>query len=290
MFGGKKLTDLTNEDFQKYQSEIAEFGRKEYEAQMREQGYDATDVEEVVREDLQGRTGIELESVPPELRQGATFTTEQLQLKMVDEREKEKPPMTGAQYRHQQALGVKPEMGNCKAPPSYEEFLAANFPHLVEDENKKKSEERQEPEEPLTEEERLRLEALKELDRSQMPACKDSSGQLVKTIEHYMFADGEDHASFYIYFDKDLWPGASKFIQESQVKVESRATSLEIRLQDVPVSDKITETLAEWRLNLSPLFSKVEPTLTTHKVRNGKLSIKLCKAKSGPWKKGVKYS
>lgn len=289
MFGGKSITELSREDFEKYQSDIAELGRKEYEAQLNSQGHIADDVEEVVRRDLQGREGMPPELVPANLREGASFTTEELARKIVDEREKEKGPMTSAQYRQQQARGIKPEAGNMKTPPTYEEFLAVNFPHLLEDESKKK-EERQQPEEPLTEEERLRLEALSELDRSQMPPCADVNGQLVKTIEHYTFADGEDNVSFYVYFDKDLWPGAAKFIQESQVKVESRATSLEIRLQDVPVSEKLTETLAEWRLSLSPLFSRVEPTLTTHKVRNGKLSIKLCKAKSGPWKKGVKYS
>jgi hypothetical protein len=220
------------------------------------------------------------------------YTKEQYELHLREQAEKEKKPMTGAEYRQQQALGVKPEM--VKAPPTYEEFLAANFPHLLqeEEEAKQKKTVRQQPDVPLTEEDILRLEALKELDRSQMPAVadKDVDGLLVKTIEHYTFADGEDNASFYVSFDKDLFPGAAAFVQETQVKIESRATSLEIRLQEVPVSEKTPTVLAEWRLTLSPLFGRVEPSMTTHKVKNGKLSIKLCKAKVGPWKKGVKYS
>merc|ERR1712054_77940 len=114
----------------------------------------------------------------------------------------------------------------------------------------------------------------------------DDQGRLVKTIEHYTFADGEDSVNFYIHFDKDLFPGAAGFIKDSQVKVLSKATALDIRLEDVPVSEKNASLLAEWRLSLSPLFSRVENSLTTHKVRNGKLSVKLFKSKSGPWKKG----
>merc|ERR1712137_49983 len=127
---------------------------------------------------------------------------------------------------------------------------------------------------------------------SQMPAIilNDENARLVKTIEHYTFADGVDTVNFYVTFDKDLWNGASKFITDSQVRVESRAASLNIKLQDVPLSDSTVSQLAEWRLELAPLFSRVEATMTTYSVRNGKLSVKLYKSKSGAWKKGLKYS
>ncbi|CAK0881941.1 unnamed protein product [Prorocentrum cordatum] len=62
-------------------------------------------------------------------------------------------------------------------------------------------------------------------------------------------------------------------------EVESKASSLEIRLRDVPVSDRASESLAEWRLTLSPLFAHVEPSMTRHKVRNGRLSVKLVKTR-----------
>merc|ERR1719401_2185297 len=91
---------------------------------------------------------------------------------------------------------------------------------------------------PPSAEELLRLQALSELERSQMPAIASNKGDghLIKTIEHYSFADGDDTVSFYVHFDKDLWEGASSFIGESQVRVESHATSLDIRLEGVPVS------------------------------------------------------
>lgn len=223
------------------------------------------------------------------------FTKEQFELRLQEDAEKGKAPMTGTQFRQQQALGGKPEMANTStAPPSFDEFAHANYQHLMEkeEEARKANLPHEKALLPLSEEECLRLNALKDLDRSQMPAVadKDHDGLLVKTIEHYTFADNEDSVNFYVHFDKDLFLGAAALIQESQVKVESRATSLEIRVQGVPVSAKNADCLAEWRLTLSPLFGRVEASLTSHKMRNGKISIKLFKAKSGPWKKGVKYS
>ncbi|CAE7824792.1 Jmjd8, partial [Symbiodinium microadriaticum] len=141
-----------------------------------------------------------------------------------------------------------------------------------------------------TPEELQRLQLLQALERSQMPAVSDDSGLLAKTIEHYTFSDSEDSVSFSVHLDKDLFDGAAEFLQGAeQVQISSKATSLEIRIQGLPVSKQTPSQLAEWKLTLSPLFARVEPILTSHKVRNGKISVKLMKSKVGPWKKGVKY-
>lgn len=71
---------------------------------------------------------------------------------------------------------------------------------------------------------------------------------------------------------EDLFAGASKFLQESQVKVSSATTSLEIRLQ-LPISTS-NPKMVEWKLMLSPLFSRVEPLLTTRKARKEFRSLK----------------
>lgn len=280
LLSGKALSDLSRQNLEQLtalgQTDIADLSRREFERQHALcSGADAGD--------SSPSTGL---------------TREQHELNLRDGLDKARSPMTGAEFRQQQALGTSPELGSQTRAPSYEEFLAAHYPHLLqqeENQNEKRQQEQlqqQQTEVPPSEEELLRLQALQEFGRSQMPAVadKDHEGLLVKTIEHYTFADGEDHVNFYVHFDKDLFPGAAAFIHENQVNVVSRATSLDIRLQDVPVSEKNTGLLAEWRLSLSPLFSRVEYSLTSHKVRNGKLSIKLFKSKNGQWKKGVKYS
>lgn len=199
--------------------------------------------------------------------------------------------MDAETYRQRQSAGLKPEGGSSKAPPSYQNFLSKHYPHLAK--------EKEEAEinaaklivrpEPISEDEKMRLEALKELERSQMPAIAADGGVLTKTIEHYTFSDADDVATIYVSFDKDLWDGASKFVTFESIKVDCTATTLDIILQGVPVSDRSLETLAEWRLHLQPLFSRVEPVMTSHKLRNGKLSVKLCKVKNGSWKKALKY-
>merc|ERR1712194_763994 len=124
---------------------------------------------------------------------------------------------------------------------------------------------------------------------SAMPAVAVSEGSRpVKTIEHYTFADGEDSVNFAVSFDKDLWAGAAKCIEEAQVHVDIKATSLEIRIVDVPLSADAADTLVDWRLNLAPLFSRVEPLMSKHRLRNGKLTVTLAKTRAGAWKKGVK--
>mmetsp|Transcript_69701 Transcript_69701/g.168627 ORF Transcript_69701/g.168627 Transcript_69701/m.168627 type:complete len:265 (-) Transcript_69701:81-875(-) len=219
------------------------------------------------------------------------MTTEELMEKFAEQREEERlQPMDGKEWRKRQEKGLKPEVANANIqPPGMAELMAQcqPFPRPLLGQGREQEEAEASP----SQDELLRQQALKDLERSQMPAvAAEGGGRLVKTIEHYAFADSEDIATFYVHFDKDLWDGASKHITEAQVKVDSKAGSLEILLQGVPVSEKSQQTLADWRLTLSPLFGRVEPLMTTQKMKNGKLTVKLAKAKNIPWKKGVKYS
>jgi len=210
-----------------------------------------------------------------------------------------KPPdepvkMDAETYRQRQSQGLQPEIANSKVLPSYQQFLSKHYPHLVKGKETEEAERAAAAKkildpELLTEDELMRIEALQELERSQMPAVAADGGILTKTIEHYTFADADDVATFYVNLDKDLWSGASKFVSLNSIRVESTATTLEIRLQGVPVSERSLDTLAEWKLHLQPLFSRVEPMMTSHKLRNGKVSVKLCKVKNGIWKKALKY-
>eukprot|EP00930_Biecheleria_cincta_P031350 TRINITY_DN21767_c0_g1_i1.p1 TRINITY_DN21767_c0_g1~~TRINITY_DN21767_c0_g1_i1.p1 ORF type:complete len:293 (-),score=62.76 TRINITY_DN21767_c0_g1_i1:28-873(-) len=203
-------------------------------------------------------------------------------------------PMDPAEYRQRQENGLRPELAmhpssvERQTPLSYDELLK-QYPaqQALQISEGAAAEEEVAP----TPEELQRLEVLKAMERSQMPAVADGAGNLARTIEHYTFSDAEDSASFSVNLDKDLWDGASSFLQDhSQVVVDSRATCLEISVQGIPVSEKQPEALARWKLTLSPLFGRIEPSMTTHKVRGNKVTVKLCKSKVAPWKKGVKYS
>merc|ERR1712100_265936 len=108
-------------------------------------------------------------------------------------------------------------MGNGNQPPSPEEFFAA-YTHMLKEEKGKVDPE----EEAVSDDELLRREALRDLDRSQMPAVASSEGGLLKkTIEHYTFVDEEDTAKFSVDFDRDLFPGASAFVTEENIHVRS---------------------------------------------------------------------
>jgi len=231
-----------------------------------------------------------------------TITREQLLdgiAKEAEELKACKGPMEPAEYRRRQELAARPEMAETPAsallaepekrttPLSYEELLRRY--HQPPDPKAQSEPCEAEAEKAPSQEDMQRLERLKAMSRSQMPAV-ESEGVPSKTIEHYTFADGEDSVCFSISLDKDLFDGASSFLKNNQqVKVSCTATSLDIRFQDIPVSSLTPETMVEWRLTLSPLFSRIEPLLTTHKVKGGKLSVKLVKSKVGQWKKGVKY-
>eukprot|EP00419_Tripos_fusus_P003180 CAMPEP_0172683390 /NCGR_PEP_ID=MMETSP1074-20121228/18813_1 /TAXON_ID=2916 /ORGANISM="Ceratium fusus, Strain PA161109" /LENGTH=218 /DNA_ID=CAMNT_0013502231 /DNA_START=10 /DNA_END=666 /DNA_ORIENTATION=+ len=144
------------------------------------------------------------------------------------------------------------------------------------------------PEVPLDAEANARLAALAELDRSQMPAISYGDGVLLKTIEHYTFADTAEVATIYIELDKDLWNGASDCVTDASVDVACRESEVTITLQGVPTA-RAASTLANWRLHLAPMFHSVVPELTSWRLRNGKVSIKLKKKKAQDWRKVLKY-
>lgn len=311
MFGGKRFSELSSQDLDNFQHEVAAMVAQESLASRSTHSCEGTNM------GIQGSTSLSdallpndntSGSLPPGFgpggfggpeggisahvkvpKPGTGLTREEVYKKLIEENEKEKGPMDAAEYRAREVRQAQQEAESAPADmlPNYED-IAKQYSKTPEGGPTKA---RSEDERPLTEE-HLRHQALNESERSQMPAvqAKDGETTLLKTIEHYMFADSEETASFYVTFNKDLWEGASKFVTDSQVTVNSTATTLDIRLQGVPVSEKCIDSLAEWRLTLAPLFSRVEPMLTTHKIRNGKLSVKLAKSKSGSWKKGVKYS
>lgn len=141
----------------------------------------------------------------------------------------------------------------------------------------------------LSDDEILRREVLAELDRSQMPAVCNQDGLLQKTIEHYTFEDGDDTVTVSIKLDDHLFPEASKYVTEDKIRVKTLPTELHVSLVGVPANSKAMEQLAEWKLALSPLWGKVDPPLTSYKLRKGKVVIKIAKIKGQPWKKILRY-
>merc|ERR1712113_574409 len=109
-------------------------------------------------------------------------------------------------------------------------------------------------------------------------------GNLLKTIEHYTFADTNEVATISIDLDKDLFEGAAGFVMEQNVEVSTRESDVTIMLRSVPASKTVT-ALVDWRLHLSPLFHSVEPGGTTWKIRKGKVSVKLKKRKAQEWRR-----
>lgn len=213
-----------------------------------------------------------------------------------EQQRQSKSPMEAAEYRRVQATGMRSEGLNV------EERLAQKYPYILRPPGQ--SPEASAPQAAAAqtsaaskaaaaEAANLDSEADESWDQPvvpQMPAIQESSsGNLVKTIEQYTFSDSEDSVSFVVHFDRDLWDGASNYVDTSRVKVECTATSLEIRLQGLPIGPEAApEALADWRLALKPLFSRVEPRMMRQRLRKGKLTVTLMKSKVGSWKKGVK--
>merc|ERR1711971_328679 len=97
------------------------------------------------------------------------------------------------------------------------------------------------------------------MGENQMPATAAKDGSiLVKTIEHYTFADSGSIATIYIDLEKDLFEGAASLLEESQIEVFTRESELEVWLRRVPAFHA-DGALADWRLHLRPLFHSVEP-------------------------------
>merc|ERR1740129_415521 len=141
----------------------------------------------------------------------------------------------------------------------------------------------------LSEEEQLRLEVLSELDRSQMPAVHTEDGRLLKTVEHYTFADSREVATISIELEKDLFEGALALVTEDLIEVETRETDVTIHLRRLPAAKGVSSVLADWRLYLSPLYHTVDPTGTTWKIRKGKVVVRLKKRKAQEWRKVLKF-
>eukprot|EP00747_Dinoflagellata_sp_TGD_P187253 gnl/TRDRNA2_/TRDRNA2_44813_c0_seq1.p1 gnl/TRDRNA2_/TRDRNA2_44813_c0~~gnl/TRDRNA2_/TRDRNA2_44813_c0_seq1.p1 ORF type:complete len:288 (+),score=73.48 gnl/TRDRNA2_/TRDRNA2_44813_c0_seq1:66-929(+) len=139
----------------------------------------------------------------------------------------------------------------------------------------------------LSEEEELRLEVLADLDRSQMPAIHADGGTVIKTIEHYAFADSDDVATIYIELDKDLYEGAAACVKEDMIEAIAKDTEATIWVRGVPASQTVATTV-DWRLHLSPLCHSVDSAVVV-KLRKGKISVKLKKRKKQPWKKVLKF-
>lgn len=166
--------------------------------------------------------------------------------------------------------------------------LARGAGQQVEEQQKKLTFEREaERQRKLREEEEARLQVLREMDRSQMPAIQSQDGALQKTIEHYTFADAEDKATIYVELDKDLFEGAADFVSDDNVEVCTKDSEVTILLHGVPAS-KMGANAAEWRLRIGPLFHSVEASATTWRIRKGKLAVILRKKKKQEWRRLVK--
>lgn len=291
MFGGKKLRDLTEEDIRKYAASLAEKNRESY-------GTSQPASEEVpapAKSESSGPSKL-IEEVtyapPPEV----TYTPPPVRPKeggapsweVPRVNEANDPPEVESKKLAQMIAerGVKLD--------AIDEIAAAKNMAL----EKAKAVDQQQQKPPaaqdqellvrLSEEEQLRLEVLSELERSQMPAVHKDDGILLKTIEHYTFADSAEVATIYIELDKDLFEGAAASVSEANVEVTTRETDVTIVLHGVPAS-KTVAALADWRLHLSPLFHSVEPSETKWKLRKGKVSVRLKKRKMQDWRKLLKF-
>mmetsp|Transcript_74904 Transcript_74904/g.219426 ORF Transcript_74904/g.219426 Transcript_74904/m.219426 type:complete len:273 (+) Transcript_74904:110-928(+) len=272
MFGGKKLKDLTEEDIRRYAASLS--------------GQSASSVSE------QPAAASDAPAAQPE-RPAAPEE---------DEEEEEAPPAQLQPRKIAETIQQnsvirpeeEPEDGPAARARAVERIMNMDQNELAErereeEEKRRRQEaEREEVQARLTEEEQLRLEVLAELDRSQMPAVQKDDGVLLKTIEHYTFADSNDAATISIELDKDLFEGAAAHVIVENIEVVTRDTEVTILLHKVPAS-KTVASLADWRLHLSPLFHSVEPEGTTFKVRKGKVSVKLKKKKMQEWRRVLKF-
>mmetsp|Transcript_41511 Transcript_41511/g.75216 ORF Transcript_41511/g.75216 Transcript_41511/m.75216 type:complete len:214 (+) Transcript_41511:108-749(+) len=206
MFAGKKLVDLTPEDFAKHEQELLALGKQALQEQRHQDGHEAA----AMASHGTSQRGL---------------TNEELKQYLAGvERADGKGPLTAEEYRQQQAQGGLSQRGENRAP-TYEEFLAMYYPHLLRQEQERKQASlAQATADALQGKDtkaQLGVDATQQdAVRCQMPAVEDpgSDGQLVKTIEHYAFADGEESVQFYVLFDKDLWNGAAEHIAEAQIQ------------------------------------------------------------------------
>lgn len=275
MFGGKKLKDLTEEDIRRYAASFSSQGA----SKAAEEPPQSSDAPAAPAAPDRPSPAEEDEPEVPALSQPrkiAQTIAENSVVRPGDDDEDSGPMSRARALERVLAQDQRAERERLER-------------EMEEEERRRKQEaEREEVQARLSEEEQLRLEVLAELDRSQMPAVHQEDGGLLKTIEHYTFADSNDAATISIELDKDLFEGAAAHVVVENIEVVTHDTEVTILLHKVPAS-KTVSTLADWRLHLSPLFHSVEPDGTTYKVRKGKVSVKLKKKKMQEWRRVLKF-
>mmetsp|Transcript_71792 Transcript_71792/g.162922 ORF Transcript_71792/g.162922 Transcript_71792/m.162922 type:complete len:262 (+) Transcript_71792:55-840(+) len=261
MFGGKKLKDLTEEDIRRYAASLSSQKAPE----------PAEEEEE------------EAEPAPPP--RPAPVIEQPAEASAPSETRKIAEAIAERSVRDDEAA----ESRSRAVERVVAEESARKEPELTEEERQERAEaERLEIQARLSEEEQLRLEVLAELDRSQMPAVHQEDGLLLKTIEHYTFADSNEVATISIELDKDLFEGAAAHVSADNIEVTTNESDVTILLHGVPAA-KAVAAPADWRLHLSPLFHTVDPDGTTFKLRKGKVSVKLKKKKPQEWRRILKF-
>lgn len=264
MFGGKKLKDLTEEDIRKYAASMASGGTP-YEAAGNTVEQPGTSIEPFETQPSGGS-----ESRSP----GTAKSSEQVALNE-----------TADCSSHERDL----DLDDAVAVEGRRLELARRE-HEAEQQRRRTQQADMEAERQrrLVEEEQSRFQVLADLERSQMPAVQTGDGSLQKAIEHYTFADTPEVAAITIDLNKDLFEGAAEYISDQNVEVSTRETDVTICLHRVPAS-KTVAALADWRLQISPLFHSIEPGETAWRIRKGKVSVKLKKKRAQEWKRLVKF-
>jgi len=272
MFGGKKLRDLTEEDIRKYAASLSSQSAAPLApASDLPPGPDRPADKPVTREEEEEEEEPEVVSQPRKIAQAISENS----VVRPDEDDEVATNRTRALER-------------VLTSDQKEERERMEREIAEEEKRRKQEEERIAVQARLSEEEQMRLEVLAELDRSQMPAVHQEDGILLKTIEHYTFADSNEAATISIELDKDLFEGAAAHVALENIEVVTTDTEVTILLHKVPAS-KTVAALADWRLHLSPLFHSVDPDGTTFKVRKGKVSVKLKKKKMQEWRRVLKF-
>mmetsp|Transcript_119953 Transcript_119953/g.373575 ORF Transcript_119953/g.373575 Transcript_119953/m.373575 type:complete len:274 (-) Transcript_119953:77-898(-) len=273
MFGGKKLKDLTEEDIRRYAESLA--GSSVAPKKAEEPPPPDVPPPGPNRPAEEADDEVPEVAAPTESRKIAQTIAENSVVRPEDDDD-------DAQNSRSRALE------RVLASDQREEREQMEREIAEEEKRRRQEQEREMVQARLTEEEQLRLEVLAELDRSQMPAVQQEDGVLVKTIEHYTFADSNDAATISIDLDKDLFEGAAAHVVVENVEVSTRDTEVTILVHKVPAA-KTVSALADWRLHLAPLFHSVDPDGTTFKVRKGKVSVKLRKKKMQEWRRVLKF-
>jgi len=273
MFGGKKLKDLTEEDIRAYAASLVS----------QSGGGSKPPEEEEPERPEPARKSVTFDEAEPAEQASAPSSTRQI-AQAIAERS---VPGPGAEEEEEGGpRGLT--LARAESQEEREERERRERQRAAEERRQREEAEREAVQARLSEEEQLRLEVLAELERSQMPAVQQEDGLLLKTIEHYTFADTMEVATISIDLDKDLFEGAAAHVTEANVEVTTRDSEVTILLHGVPAS-KTVAALADWRLHLAPLFHTVDEEGTSWKVRKGKVSVRLRKRKQQEWRRVLKF-